>query len=76
MEMWLRGIKAYNPILAGQVSREEIELCSKNPDKKLSLLKKVEEVEVRERKNQNILHYLKDKIDLMQYYGYAKMHRN
>ena len=45
-----RGIKAYNPILAGQVSREEIELCSKNPDKKLSLLKKVEEVEVRERK--------------------------
>ena len=71
-----RGIKAYNPILAGQVSREEIELCSKNPDKKLSLLKKVEEVEVRERKNQNILHYLKGKIDLMQYYGYAKTHRN
>ena len=45
-----KGIKAYNPILAGQVSREEIELCSKNPDKKLSLLKKVEEVEVKERK--------------------------
>ena len=30
-----KGIKAYNPILAGQLSREEIESCSKNPDKAL-----------------------------------------
>ena len=30
-----KGIKAYNPILAGQLSREEIEKCSKNPEKKL-----------------------------------------
>ena len=35
-----KGIKAYNPILAGQLSREEIENCSKNPEKKLTLLKK------------------------------------
>ena len=35
-----RGIKAYNPILAGHLSREEIELCSKNPEKKLRLTKK------------------------------------
>ena len=35
-----KGIKAYNPILAGQLSREEIELCSKDPQRKLSLLKK------------------------------------
>ena len=34
-----KGIKAYNPILAGQLSREEIENCSKNPEKKLRLLK-------------------------------------
>ena len=45
-----KGIKAYNPILAGQLSREEIELCSKNPDKKLTLIKKVDEVEIKERK--------------------------
>ena len=45
-----KGIKAYNPILAGQLSREEIELCSKNPEKKLQLLKKIEEVEVKDRK--------------------------
>ena len=35
-----KGIKAYNPILAGQLSRDEIETCSKNPEKKLILLKK------------------------------------
>ena len=34
-----KGIKAYNPILAGQLSREEIENCSKDPLKKLSLIK-------------------------------------
>ena len=45
-----KGIKAYNPILAGQLSREEIENCSKNPDKKLKLIKKIDEVEIKERK--------------------------
>ena len=45
-----KGIKAYNPILAGQLSREEIEKCSKDKNKKLSLLKKIEEVEIKERK--------------------------
>ena len=45
-----KGIKAYNPIISGQLSREEIELCSKDPNKKLNLLKRIEEVEVKERK--------------------------
>ena len=45
-----KGIKAYNPILAGQLSREQIETCSKDPEEKLKLLKKIEEVEVKERK--------------------------
>ena len=34
-----KGIKAYNPILAGQLSRDEIEKCSNNPQEKLELLK-------------------------------------
>ena len=42
-----KGIKAYNPILAGQLSREEIEICSNDPEKKLKLLKKIEEVDKR-----------------------------
>ena len=45
-----KGIKAYNPILAGQLSRDEIEICSKDPEKKLKILKKIEDVEVKERK--------------------------
>ena len=45
-----KGIKAYNPILAGQLSRQEIDSCSKNPEKNLILNKKTEDVEVKERK--------------------------
>ena len=45
-----KGIKAYNPILAGQLSREEIDACSKNPEKVLNLSQKNEDVEVKERK--------------------------
>ena len=32
-----KGIKAYNPILAGQLTREEIDTCSKDPLKFLKL---------------------------------------
>ena len=35
-----KGIKAYNPILAGQLSREEIEIVLKRSCKKLRLIKK------------------------------------
>ena len=35
-----KGIKAYNPILAGQLTREEIEECSKDISKPLVLNKK------------------------------------
>ena len=34
-----KGIKAYNPILAGQLTREEINDCSKNQEKPLKLNK-------------------------------------
>jgi hypothetical protein len=45
-----KGIKAYNPILAGQLYINEIEVCSKDTEKKLNLLKKVDDVEIKERK--------------------------
>jgi len=45
-----KGIKAYNPILAGQLTREEIDTCSKNPEKTLILIKRIDDVEVKERK--------------------------
>ena len=36
-----KGIKAYNPILAGQLTREEIEACSKDSNKPILLNKKI-----------------------------------
>ena len=71
-----KGIKAYNPILAGQLSRDEIDECSKDPERNLNLIKKDTNIQIKERKNQNILHYQKDKTDQMQYFGYVKMRLN
>ena len=46
-----KGIKAYNPILAGQLTREEIDLSSKDHERPLELFKKSQEVVVsKERK--------------------------
>ena len=46
-----KGIKASNPILAGQLTREEIDVCSKDSERSLMLTKKNEEVVVsKERK--------------------------
>ena len=45
-----KGIKAYNPILAGQLSREEIDHCSKDPNRDLNLVKKDNIVKIKERK--------------------------
>ena len=39
-----KGIKAYNPILAGQLTREEIDVCSKDQQRPLKLNKKNEDV--------------------------------
>ena len=38
-----KGIKAYNPILAGQLTRDEIDLCSKDHGRQLKLIKKNQE---------------------------------
>tara|TARA_B100000427_G_scaffold148247_1_gene123258 strand:- start:658 stop:1239 length:582 start_codon:yes stop_codon:yes gene_type:complete len=40
-----KGIKAYNPILAGQLTREEIESCSKDINKSINLNKKDLDIE-------------------------------
>ena len=64
-----KGIKAYNPIIAGQLSREEINSCSQNPEKDLNLTQRNEFVEVKERKKPKYTPLSKDKIDLMQFYG-------
>ena len=44
-----KGIKAYNPILAGQLTREEIEACSKDSDRSLVLNKKVLDIDAQKK---------------------------
>jgi len=49
-----KGIKAYNPILAGQLTREEIEACSKDINKKIVLNKKNLDIKSQQKKKRNI----------------------
>ena len=44
-----KGIKAYNPILAGQLTREEVDLCSKDQNRNLNLVERAEDVQVKEK---------------------------
>ena len=47
-----RGIKAYNPILAGQLTREEIELSSKDINRKIHLnIKEIDITKKEDKKN-------------------------
>ena len=49
-----KGIKAYNPILAGQLTREEIEQASKDSNKVLSLNKKTLDIKFQKRNTKYI----------------------
>jgi hypothetical protein len=45
-----KGIKAYNPILAGQLTREEIEACSKDSNRSILLNKKILDIKIKSEK--------------------------
>ena len=49
-----KGIKAYNPILAGQLTREEIEAASKNINRNLVLNKKILDIKSEKKSNKYI----------------------
>ena len=49
-----KGIKAYNPILAGQLTREEIEECSKDANRPLALIKKVLDIKSEKKTNKYV----------------------
>ena len=46
-----KGIKAYNPILAGQLTREEIEASSQDSNRSLALNKKALNISAQKKKN-------------------------
>jgi len=49
-----KGIKAYNPILAGQLTREEIEASSKDTSRALTLNKKILDIKSEKKSNKYI----------------------
>ena len=49
-----KGIKAYNPILAGQLTREEIEASSKDLNRPLALNKKILDIKSEKKTNKYI----------------------
>ena len=49
-----KGIKAYNPILAGQLTREDIESCSQDSTKSLTLNKKVLDIKSEKKVNKYV----------------------
>ena len=64
-----KGIKGYNPIIAGQLSREEIELSSKDENRPLEI--KGRDVEISN--SEKIKKYVplsKDKTSLTLHFGY------
>ena len=56
-----KGIKAYNPIISGQLTREEIELSSQDESRPLVIKSGDIEISNSEKKKlKNIFHYQKD----------------
>ena len=49
-----KGIKSYNPILAGQLTREEIEASSKDINRPLTLNKKILDIKSEKKTNKYI----------------------
>ncbi len=49
-----KGIKAYNPILAGQLTRDEIEESSKDASRPLTLIKKNLEIKLEKKSNKYV----------------------
>ena len=64
-----KGIKAYNPIISGQLSREEIEMSSKDQNRPLEIKSSDIEISNVEKKSKNIYLCQKDKINLTLLFG-------
>ena len=64
-----KGIKAYNPIISGQLSREEIELSSKDENRPFKLRVQILKLQIQKKKLKNISLFQKDKISQTLLYG-------
>ena len=64
-----KGIKAYNPLISGQLTREEIELSSKDENRPLVIKSSILKFLTQKRRLRNIFHFQKDKINQTLHYG-------
>ena len=64
-----KGIKAYNPIISGQLTREEIDFSSEDENRQLQIKSTDIEISNSEKKIKNISRFLKDKINQTLLYG-------
>ena len=64
-----KGIKAYNPIISGQLSKDEIELSSKDENRPLQIKNVDIEISNSEKNLKNTFLYLKDKTNQILLYG-------
>ena len=64
-----KGIKAYNPIISGQLSRDEIELSSKDQSRPLEIKNTDIEISIQKKKLKDMCLCQKDKINLTQHCG-------
>ena len=69
-----KGIKAYNPIISGQLSREEIELSSKDENRPLLIKSTDIEISNSEKKIKKYVPYLKDKINQILHLWLIRQH--
>ena len=58
-----KGIVGYNPIISGQLTREEIKLSSEDNNRPLNLKTNKVEIEISEKKLRNMYPYQNDKIN-------------
>jgi hypothetical protein len=65
-----KGIKAYNPIISGQLSREEIELSSKDETDLLEIKVQILKYLIQKKKLKNMFHFQNDKISQTLLFGY------
>ena len=64
-----KGIKGYNPIISGQLSREEIELSSKDKNRPLQIKSSDIEISNSEKKIKKYIPLSKDKTNQTLLYG-------
>ena len=64
-----KGIVGYNPIIAGQLTKDEIKLSSEDPNRQLILKENEIKIASNDKKTKNIFLFLNVRINLIQRYG-------